>query len=85
LAQALPKCGRERPVALEQEMLARVSGDALRGWWRLKAQIPLAMSESFRAGHLGIMDYNRMREYSSRHRHAPKASAVGGSQGNHPG
>jgi uncharacterized protein YqfA (UPF0365 family) len=26
-----------------------------------EAQVPLAMAEAFRAGHLGIMDYYRMR------------------------
>lgn len=40
-------------VALEQEMRARVV-DA-------ESEVPRAMSEAFRSGNLGIMDYYRMK------------------------
>ena len=40
-------------VALEQEMRARVV--------EAEAEVPRAMSEAFRQGNLGIMDYYRMK------------------------
>jgi uncharacterized protein YqfA (UPF0365 family) len=38
-------------VALEQEMRARV----------VEAEVPRAMAEAFRQGHLDVMDYYRMK------------------------
>jgi uncharacterized protein YqfA (UPF0365 family) len=52
VAQANAEERRAMAVALEQEMRARVV--------EAEAQIPLAMAEAFRGGHLGIMDYYRM-------------------------
>jgi uncharacterized protein YqfA (UPF0365 family) len=40
-------------VALEQEMRARVV--------EAEAEVPRAMAEAFRQGHMGIMDYYRMK------------------------
>jgi uncharacterized protein YqfA (UPF0365 family) len=40
-------------IALEQEMRARVV--------EAEAEVPRAMAEAFRQGHLGIMDYYRMK------------------------
>ena len=51
---------RAAAVALEQEMLARVQEMRSRVV-EAEAQVPLAMAEAFRAGHLGIMDYYRMK------------------------
>jgi uncharacterized protein YqfA (UPF0365 family) len=53
IAQAKAEERRAMAVALEQEMRARVV-DA-------EAEVPRAMAEAFRQGHLGIMDYYRMK------------------------
>jgi len=53
IAQAKAEERRAMAVALEQEMRARVV--------EAEVQVPLAMAEAFRSGHLGIMDYYRMR------------------------
>ena len=60
IAQAQAEVRRAAAVALEQEMLARVQEMRARVV-EAEAQIPLAMSEAFRAGHLGVMDYYRLR------------------------
>ena len=60
IAQAHAEVRRAAAVALEQEMLARVQEMRARVV-EAEAQVPLAMAEAFRAGHLGIMDYYRMR------------------------
>jgi len=60
IAQAHAEIRRAAAVALEQEMLARVQEMRARVV-EAEAQIPLAMSEAFRAGHLGVMDYYRLR------------------------
>jgi uncharacterized protein YqfA (UPF0365 family) len=52
IAQAKAEERRAMAVALEQEMRARVV--------EAEAQVPLAISEAFRNGNLGIMDYHRM-------------------------
>ncbi|CAB4242509.1 conserved protein of unknown function [Methylacidimicrobium sp. AP8] len=44
---------RAAAVALEQEMRAKLV--------EAEAEIPLAMADAFRKGHLGVMDYYRMR------------------------
>jgi uncharacterized protein YqfA (UPF0365 family) len=53
IAQAKAEERRAMAIALEQEMRARVV-DA-------EAEVPRAMAEAFRQGHLGIMDYYRMK------------------------
>jgi uncharacterized protein YqfA (UPF0365 family) len=60
IAQAQAEVRRAAAVALEQEMLARVQEMRARVV-EAEAQVPLAMAEAFRAGHLGVMDYYRMR------------------------
>jgi uncharacterized protein YqfA (UPF0365 family) len=52
IAQAKAEERRAMAVAQEQEMRARVV--------EAEAEVPRAMSEAFRSGHLGIMDYYRM-------------------------
>lgn len=53
IAQAKAEERRAMAVALEQEMRARVV--------EAEAEVPRAMSEAFRHGNLGIMDYYRMK------------------------
>ena len=53
IAQAKAEERRAMAVAQEQEMRARVV--------EAEAEVPRAMSEAFRSGNLGIMDYYRMR------------------------
>ncbi|MBI2946091.1 MAG: flotillin-like protein FloA [Verrucomicrobia bacterium] len=60
IAQAQAEVRRAAAVALEQEMLARVQEMRARVV-EAEAQVPLAMSEAFRQGNLGIMDYYRMK------------------------
>ena len=60
IAQAHAEVRRAAAVALEQEMLARVQEMRARVV-EAEAQVPLAMAEAFRAGHLGVMDYYRMK------------------------
>ena len=60
IAQAHAEVRRAAAVALEQEMLARVQEMRSRVV-EAEAQVPLAMAEAFRAGHLGVMDYYRMK------------------------
>ena len=58
VAQARAEERRAMAVAHEQEMKARVE-EMRAEVVRAEAQVPLAMAEAFRAGHLGIMDYMR--------------------------
>lgn len=59
VAQAKAEERRAMAVAQEQEMKAKAQ-EARARVIEAEAQIPLAMAESFRSGHLGIMDYYRM-------------------------
>jgi uncharacterized protein YqfA (UPF0365 family) len=56
IAQARAEERRAMAVALEQEMKAKAQ-EATAKVIEAEAQIPLAISESFRSGNLGIMDY----------------------------
>jgi uncharacterized protein YqfA (UPF0365 family) len=60
IAQAKAEERRAMAVAVEQEMRARVQEQRARVV-EAEAQVPLAMAEAFRSGHLGIMDYQRYR------------------------
>ena len=60
IAQARAEERRAMAVALEQEMKAKAQ-EARAKVIEAEAQVPLAMSEAFRSGNLGIMDYYRMR------------------------
>ncbi len=60
IAQAKAEERRAMAFAAEQEMLARVQ-EMRAKVVEAEAQVPLAMAEAFRKGHLGIMDYLRMK------------------------
>jgi uncharacterized protein YqfA (UPF0365 family) len=60
IAQAQAEVRRAAAVALEQEMVARTQ-EARASVVEAEAQVPLAMSEAFRNGNLGVMDYYKMR------------------------
>lgn len=56
IAQAQAEKRRAMAVALEQEMLAKAQ-EARAAVILAEAEIPKAIAEAFRSGHLGIMDY----------------------------
>ncbi|NLB62001.1 MAG: flotillin-like protein FloA [Clostridiales bacterium] len=60
IAQAKAEERRAMAVAEEQEMIASVQGMRAKVI-EAEAQVPLAISEAFRTGNLGIMDYYNMR------------------------
>ena len=60
IAQAKAEERRAMAVAAEQEMKAKVQ-DMRAKVVEAEAEVPLAMAEAFRKGHLGVMDYYRMR------------------------
>jgi len=60
MAQAQAETRRAMAVAQEQEMQVKVM-DYKAKVVEAEAQVPLAMAEAFRSGHLGIMDYQRYR------------------------
>jgi uncharacterized protein YqfA (UPF0365 family) len=60
IAQAKAESRRAMAVAEEQEMIAR--GQEMRAKViEAEAQIPMAMAEAFKKGHLGVMDYYNMK------------------------
>ena len=60
IAQAQAEVRRAAAVATEQEMMARVSEMRARVV-EAEAQIPMAIARAFDKGHLGIMDYYRIK------------------------
>lgn len=60
IAQAKAEERRALALALEQEMRARVE-EMRAKVVEAEAQLPLAMAEAFRSGHMGIMDYYNMK------------------------
>ena len=60
IAQAKAEVRRAAAVAVEQEMRARTQ-EMRAKVVEAEAQVPQAMAEAFRSGHLGIMDYYRMK------------------------
>ncbi|MFI3263352.1 MAG: flotillin-like protein FloA [Rikenellaceae bacterium] len=60
IAQAKAEEKRAMAVALEQEMKAKAQ-EAKAKVIEAEAQIPLAISEAFRSGNLGIMDYYKIK------------------------
>ena len=60
IAQAKAEERRALAVAMEQEFKAEAQNQRAR-LIAAEAQIPLAMAEAFRSGHLGVMDYQRYR------------------------
>jgi uncharacterized protein YqfA (UPF0365 family) len=59
IAQAKAEERRSMAIALEQEMKAKAQ-EARAKVIEAEAQIPLAISEAFKSGNLGIMDYYKM-------------------------
>lgn len=59
IAQAEAEKRRAMAVAMEQENMAKVK-DMEAKLVEAQASVPLAMAEAFRAGQLGIMDYQRI-------------------------
>ncbi len=64
VAQAKAEMRRAAAVASEQEMKARVQ-EMRAKVVEAEAQVPLAMSEAFRSGNLGVLDYLRMKNIQS--------------------
>ncbi len=60
IAQAHAESRRAAAVALEQEMKAKVFEMRARVI-EAEAQVPMAIAEAFRSGHLGVLDYYNMR------------------------
>jgi len=60
VAQAKAETKRAMAIALEQEMKAKAQ-EMQAKVIEAEAQIPLAMSEAFRSGNLGIMDYYKIK------------------------
>ncbi len=79
VAQARAEVRRAAAVAAEQEMRARTQ-EMRAKVVEAEAQVPQAMSEAFRAGNLGIMDYVRMKNVESDTQ--MRASIAGGDRGN---
>src|SRR3954471_6797320 len=64
IAQAKAEERRAMAIASEQEMIARVA-EMRAKVVEAEAQIPLAMAEAFRSGHMGIMDYYNMKNVNA--------------------
>ena len=64
IAQAKAEERRAMAVAQEQENIAAVAGMRARVV-EAEAEVPKAMAEAFRTGHLGVMDYYRMQNMNS--------------------
>ena len=64
VAQAKAEERRAMAVAVEQEQRARVE-EMRAKVVEAEAEVPLAMSEAFRAGNLGVMDYYQIRNIES--------------------
>jgi uncharacterized protein YqfA (UPF0365 family) len=64
IAQAKAEERRAMAVAQEQEMKARVQ-EMRAEVVKAEAQVPLALSEAFRLGNLGVMDYARWQNLSA--------------------
>jgi len=64
IAKAKAEERRAMAVAQEQEMKARVQ-EMRAKVVEAEAEVPLAMAEAFRKGHLGIMDYYRMKNINA--------------------
>src|SRR6185295_1027542 len=64
IAQAKAEERRAMAIAQEQEMIARVA-EMRAKVVEAEAQIPMAMAEAFRQGHMGIMDYYHMKNVNA--------------------
>ena len=86
IAQAKAEEKRAMAVAVEQEMKAKAQ-EARAKVIEAEAQIPLAISEAFKSGNLGIMDYYRYKniEADTAMRDSISKPPQSGNQGNGPG
>ncbi len=66
IAQAKAEERRALAVAVEQEFKAEAQNQRAKVI-AAEAQIPLAIADAFRNGHLGVMDYQRYREHAGGH------------------
>jgi uncharacterized protein YqfA (UPF0365 family) len=64
IAQAKAEERRAMAIATEQEMVARVA-EMRAKVVESEAQIPMAMAEAFRNGHMGVMDYYSMKNVTA--------------------
>src|SRR5262249_57598698 len=64
VAQAQAETGRAAAVAREQEMKAAVEENRAKVVLA-EAEVPLAISQAFREGHLGVMDYYSLKNLQS--------------------
>ncbi len=78
VAQANAEKRRAMAVAMEQEMRAKVEENRA-ALVLAEAEVPRAISDAFRSGHLGVMDYYQMRNLQS---DTQMRNAIAGS-GNH--
>lgn len=83
IAQAQAEVRRAAAVALEQEMVARVQEMRARVV-EAEAQVPLAMSEAFRQGNLGVMDYYRMKNVQADTTMRDSIAGAGSTSGSKP-
>jgi uncharacterized protein YqfA (UPF0365 family) len=60
IAQAKAEERRALAVAMEQEFKAEIQRERAK-LVAAEAQVPMAMAEAFRSGHLGVMDYQKYR------------------------
>jgi uncharacterized protein YqfA (UPF0365 family) len=84
IAQAKAEERRAMAIAAEQEMKARTQ-EMRAKVVEAEAQIPLAMSEAFRKGNLGIMDYYKMKNVmaDTTMRESIGGSSAKGQEGEH--
>ncbi|HAD76286.1 MAG TPA: hypothetical protein DCG16_10920, partial [Gemmatimonadetes bacterium] len=64
VAQARAEERRAMAVATEQEMKAKVE-EMRADLVKAEAQVPLALADAFRQGHMGVMDYVRYNNIQS--------------------
>ncbi len=79
VAQAQAEKRRAAAVALEQEMKARVEENRAKVV-EAEAQVPLGISQAFREGKLGAMDYYNLRNIQSDTEMRNAIAGVGGNQ-----
>src|SRR5947209_16666494 len=77
VAQALAEKRRALAVALEQEMRALVEENRAKVVLA-EAEVPRAIAEAFRSGHMGVMDYYNMRNLQSDTQMRTSIAGVGG-------
>jgi uncharacterized protein YqfA (UPF0365 family) len=80
VAQANAEKRRALAVALEQEMRAKVEENRA-ALVLAEAEVPKAISQAFRDGHLGVMDYYTMRNLQSDTQMRNAIAGVGGGSG----